>query len=157
MLSVWRGVKGIIYWELLPNRYTVTPDLYCQQLDRVAQKLKAKKDRFYFLHDNARSHVAKSTRKKLFELGWITIPHPPYSPDLTPTDCHLFRSLPSHLREKKFADEVTSKRTWQTFLAKSLWSFTNAGSFLYQSVGDWLFVLMEHISLKTSVIFERKK
>ena len=40
------------------------------------------------------------------KLGWITVPHPPYSPDLAPTDYHLFRSRSRsrshHLREKKF-------------------------------------------------------
>lgn len=105
MMSVWWNVQGIIYWELLPDGCSVTSDLYCQQLDRVAEKLKGKQDRIYFLHDNARPHVAKSTRKKLLELGWITIPHPPYSPDLAPTDYHLNRSLSNHLREKKFKDE----------------------------------------------------
>ena len=44
MLSVWWGVKGIIHWELLPNGYTITADLYCQQVDRLAQKLKGKQD-----------------------------------------------------------------------------------------------------------------
>jgi histone-lysine N-methyltransferase SETMAR len=36
MLRVWWNIKRIIYWELLPNGCTVTADLYCQQLDRVA-------------------------------------------------------------------------------------------------------------------------
>jgi histone-lysine N-methyltransferase SETMAR len=45
MLSVWWGVKEVIYWELLPNGYTVTADLYCQQFDRVPPKLKGKQDR----------------------------------------------------------------------------------------------------------------
>ena len=31
--------------------------------------------------------------------------HPPYSPDLAPTDYHLYRSLSNHLRENKFDDE----------------------------------------------------
>ena len=30
----------------------------------------------------------------------VTVPHPPYSPDLTPTDYHLLRFLFDHLREK---------------------------------------------------------
>ena len=71
MLSVWWGVKEIIYWERLPNRCTVTADLHCQQLDRVAQKFKDKQDRLYFLHDNPRPHVAKSTREKLLELPFL--------------------------------------------------------------------------------------
>ena len=82
MLSVWWVVKGVIHWQTLANGCTITADLY-------------------FLHDNAIPHVAKSTREKLLKLGWVTIPRPPYSPDLAPTDYHLFRSLSNHLREKK--------------------------------------------------------
>ena len=69
MLSVWWSVRGIIQWEILPDGCTITADLYCQQLNRVAAKLKGKQDRIYFLHDNARPHVAKSTRQKLLSLG----------------------------------------------------------------------------------------
>ena len=95
----------MIHWELLPNGCTITADLYCQQLERVAEKLEGKQNEIYYLHDNARPHVAKSTRQKLLDLGWITVAHPPYSPDLAPTDYHLFRSLSNHLRDKKFDDE----------------------------------------------------
>ena len=86
MLSVWWGIRGIIHWELLPTGCTITADLYCQQLDRVAAKLKGKLDRIYVLPDNARPHMAKSTREKLLKLVWVTVPHSPYSPDLALTD-----------------------------------------------------------------------
>ena len=102
MLSVWWGVRGITHWELLPNGYNITADLYCQQLGRIAAKLQGKQDRVYFLHDNATPHVAKSTCEKLLKLGWITIPRPSYSSDLAPTDYHLYRSPSDYLREKKF-------------------------------------------------------
>ena len=115
MLCVWWGMKGIAHWEILSNGCTITADLYCQQLNRVAEKLKKKQDRIYFLHDNARPHVAKSTREKLLQLGWVTLPHPPYSPDLAPTDYHLFRSLSDHLREKKFDDENDLKTDLDNF------------------------------------------
>jgi hypothetical protein len=64
MLSVWWGVKVVIHWETLRNGCNITTDLYCQQLDWVAHELEGKQDRIYFLHDNARPHVAKSTREK---------------------------------------------------------------------------------------------
>jgi histone-lysine N-methyltransferase SETMAR len=118
MLSVWWGVKGIIHWELLPNGCNITADLYCQQLDRLAEKLKGKQDRIYFFHDNARPHLAKSTREKLLELGWVTVPRPPYSPGLAPTDYHLFRSLSNYLREKKFDDENDLKMDLVNFFSQ---------------------------------------
>ena len=127
MLSVWWGIKGVIHWEVLPNGYTITADLYCQQLDRVAEKLKGKQDRVYFLHDNARPHVAKSTREKLLKLGWITIPHPTYSPDLAPTDYHLFRSLSNDLRDKKFEDESDVKTELVKFFGQKSQDFYERG------------------------------
>lgn len=56
-------------------------------------------------HDNARPHTAKITRDKINALGWRTageVPHPPYSPDLAPSDYHLFRSLQNFLDGKKY-------------------------------------------------------
>lgn len=109
MLSVWWGVHGVIYWELLPVNTTVNAHVYCAQLDKLKRKLEADRPnhgKVYFLHDNARPHVAKSTRKKLLDFGWEILPHPPYSPDLAPTDYHLFRSLSNSLRGKEFQEET---------------------------------------------------
>lgn len=115
MLSVWWNMAGIVHWELLPAGSTVTAEYYCEQLDHVAEKLCGKVDKVYFLHDNARPHVAKMTRQKLLELGWSVLPHPPYSPDIAPTDYHLFLSLASFLEEKKFNDEDHLKRELENF------------------------------------------
>ena len=78
-------------------------------MDTLASKLKEQNDRIYFLHDNARPHIAKLTNSKLLELKWITLPHPPYSPDLAPTDYHLFRSLSSSLKDQHFQEEEDIK------------------------------------------------
>jgi histone-lysine N-methyltransferase SETMAR len=127
MLSVWWDVNGIIHWEILPNGCIINADLYCQQLDRFAQKLKGKQDRIYYLHDNARPHVARSTCEKLLKLGWITILHLPYSPDLAPTDYHLFRSLSHHLGEKKFNDENDVKMDIANFFGQKSQDFYERG------------------------------
>ena len=110
MLSVWWGIKGVIHWELLPPGKTITAHLYSEQLERVAEKLAGKQDRIYFLDDNPKPHIAKSTNTKLLELGWIVLSHPPYSPDLAPTDYHLFRSLVDHLTDKIFNDDDHLKK-----------------------------------------------
>ena len=86
-----------------------------------------KQDRIYYLHDNARPHIAKSTREKLLKLGWITVLHPPYAPDLAPTDYHLFRSLSHHLREKKFDDENDVKMELINFFDQKSQDFYERG------------------------------
>ena len=43
-----------------------------------------------FLQDNALPHTAQRTTCTLQQLGWEVLPHPPYSPDLAPSDFHLF-------------------------------------------------------------------
>lgn len=105
MLSVWWDVQGIIHFELLPDNTSITAAYYCNQLERLSQKislLRPQHGKVFFLHDNARPHVAKTTRLKLLQLGWEIMPHPPYSPDLAPSDYHLFRSLQNHLQGKTF-------------------------------------------------------
>ncbi|UYV70361.1 hypothetical protein LAZ67_7002670 [Cordylochernes scorpioides] len=42
-------------------------------------------------HDNARPHVAKIVKETLEALQWDVLPHPPYSPDIAPSDYHIFR------------------------------------------------------------------
>jgi hypothetical protein len=38
-------------------------------------------------------------------MGWTMLPHPPYSPDLAPSDFHLFVSLKDALRGAHFEDD----------------------------------------------------
>jgi hypothetical protein len=42
------------------------------------------------LHDNARSHTTACAQALLEHFNWELFDHPPYSPDLTSNDYHLF-------------------------------------------------------------------
>jgi len=46
-----------------------------------------------FLHENVPAYRALATQKKLAYLGFQCLDHPPYSPDLAPSDYHLFPVL----------------------------------------------------------------
>ena len=108
MLCVWDNMKGILHFELLPNNQTVTGDLYAQQLERLKQAILQKQPALVnrrgviLLHDNARPHVSKIVQEKIKEFQWEILPHPPYSPDIAPSDYHLFLSLQNNLRQKTF-------------------------------------------------------
>jgi hypothetical protein len=94
--------------ELLRPNKTINSEVYCQQLERVNECLKEKRPHLVnrkgvvFHQGNARPHVSKMMQQKVKELNWEILDHPPYSPDLAPSDYHLFRSLQNHLNNKKF-------------------------------------------------------
>jgi histone-lysine N-methyltransferase SETMAR len=109
MLSVWWDMKGILYFELLEPGQTVSDERYRQQLRRLNTEIEQKrpfrghgKQKVILLHDNARPHVATSTQQTIRELAWEVLPPPAYSPDLAPSDYHLFQSLEHFLRGKSF-------------------------------------------------------
>jgi transposase len=54
------------------------------------------------LHDNARPHTAARTRALLEHLNWVLFDHPPYSPDLAPSDYRLFIYLKNWLGSQRF-------------------------------------------------------
>ena len=56
--------------------------------------------RVLLFHDNAPVHRADVAHAALHETGFREIPHPPYTPDLAPSDFYLFRYLKPHLKGK---------------------------------------------------------
>jgi hypothetical protein len=48
--------------------------------------------------------TANMTKAAIQELGWKIVPHPPYSPDLAPSDYHFFRAFSNNLRRVSFND-----------------------------------------------------
>jgi len=68
-----------------------------------------------FLRDNAPAHLALATQKKLAYLGLQCLDHPPYSPDLAPSDYHLFPGLEKQLKGRQFssdAEVIAAAETW---------------------------------------------
>uniref|UniRef100_A0A0N5BB84 Histone-lysine N-methyltransferase SETMAR n=1 Tax=Strongyloides papillosus TaxID=174720 RepID=A0A0N5BB84_STREA len=100
----------------------MTVDRYCKKEKEIRKKLSVLKPTLVnkrgpiLLHDNAKPHVSKTTVQKLKELEYGTLPHSPYSPDLFPTDYHLFKKLELHLRQKKFTKSDDLKNDVLEFL-----------------------------------------
>ena len=64
--------------------------------------------RILLLHDNARPHNTRATIDALEPLKFEVLYHPPYSPDLAPSDFHFFPHLKRVLKGTHFTsdDEV---------------------------------------------------
>jgi histone-lysine N-methyltransferase SETMAR len=56
-------------------------------------------------HDNARPHTARSTVAPNQDLSFEYLPHPPYSPDLAPSDFHVFGPLKQAMGGKSFSSD----------------------------------------------------
>ena len=68
-----------------------------------------------FLYDNSPAHRALATQKKVAYLGFHCLDHPPYSPDLAPSDYHLFSGLKKHLKGVHIssdAEVIAAAETW---------------------------------------------
>ncbi|GBP69330.1 Mariner Mos1 transposase [Eumeta japonica] len=62
--------------------------------EAVVQKRRGKLSRgVLFLQDNASVHTARVSRQALKDTDFSEIDHPPYSPDLAPSDYFLFSNL----------------------------------------------------------------
>ena len=58
------------------------------------------------VHDNALAHRGLATQKKLAYLGFQCLNHPPYSPDLGPSDYHLFSGLKKQLKGRQLSSDA---------------------------------------------------
>ncbi|GFU28622.1 histone-lysine N-methyltransferase SETMAR [Trichonephila clavipes] len=88
-----------MYYEMLKQRKTINTELYCNQLDKLNAVIQQKRPTLasrkgiVFHHDNSRPHTAMVTQQKLNALGWEVLGHPPYSPNIAPSDYYLSRYL----------------------------------------------------------------
>jgi len=114
LLSVFWDSKGVILMDVLSANQTITAEYYSHLLERLKSLYRIKRCRnmavneTYLQHDNARPHTAAVTVAKMQSLNLIRIPHPPYSPDLAPSDFYLFRPMKCSMKGKSFssAEEV---------------------------------------------------
>ena len=77
--------------------------------------------------DNARPHVAMFTKETIIKLDWEVMAHSAYSPDLAPSDYHLFRSLVHSLRDKSFSNDDDLKNHLDEYFESKPQSFYRDG------------------------------
>ena len=78
------------------------------------------------LHNNDWPHIAQPELKKLNKLGYEILPHPPYSPDPLPTDCHFFKHLDNFLQKKCFHSQQEAE-IFQEFVESWSMDFYSTG------------------------------
>lgn len=80
------------------------------------------------------------TREATATVGWILLIHPPNSPDLAPSDPHLFGPLTDALRGRRFAETVReeSRRFSRRSHATGIERFTHGWEKCFDNEGDFV-------------------
>ena len=100
--TVFFSTSGFKVVEILPNDTTVDANYFCTIIDKLAVGSSGP----LFLHmDNAPPHRAKISQNALERHNITKLPHPPYSPDLAPSDFWLFGLLKGELAGRSFGTE----------------------------------------------------
>ena len=89
------------------------------------------------LHDNAPLHITQLTLQKLNKLGYDVLPHLPYSPDLSPTNYHLFEHLDDFLQGKHFHNQQDAKKAVQEFVISQSMDFFFFATGINKLISHW--------------------
>ena len=140
-----------LYCIFLERGNTVNSENYCELLTQVKKNIKNKRRELQsrgviLLQDNARPHTAARTLAKIKDLGWKLLTHPPYSPDLAPSDFHLFGPLKESMKGIHFQTDEEVKaavsnwlRTQSTeFYAKGIDNLISRWNKCVEKEGDYI-------------------
>ena len=113
------GQEGVILLVFLEPGATVNSDRYVETLTKLKARIAfvrpEKRETLRLQHDNARPHTSLKTTECVTKFGWTVLSHPPYSPDLAPSDFYLFGPLKDALRGQRFPDNnavIAAVKKW---------------------------------------------
>ncbi|PNF41780.1 hypothetical protein B7P43_G02607, partial [Cryptotermes secundus] len=139
MGTVFWDAEGFILVKFLEPGQTIDAAHYVQMLHKLRHVLRDKRPgrNIIILHDNARLHAARLTLEAIAKMGWEVLPHPSYSPDMAPSNCHLFGFVKDQLRGQRFETGEAIQKAVRRCLWVAGMEFSNsqnAGRNVYQEV-----------------------
>ena len=120
MCTVFWDRKGVILLGFLEPRQTINSDCFIAMLTKLKaqiSRVRPEKKTTFLLQHNARSHTSLKTVEHIVNLGWTALQHPPYSPDLAPSDFHLFGPMKDGLCGQHFPSNdaiLRAVKQWAT-------------------------------------------
>ena len=111
MLRGFWDSQGPVLEHYQERGSTMNSACYCEMLsDRLKTEIRSKcrgqlSKGIVLLHDNARPHTAARTVEAFQKPKFEALAHPPYSPDLAPSDYRLFGPIKEALWGRRFTSD----------------------------------------------------
>ena len=108
-------------------------DTYDSRIVALRENIKQKRriklsDGVLLLHDNVPAHMSRTSLAVIRKCGFVKLNHPPYSPDLAPSDYFLFRNIHKFLCGRQFPDDNAVKEAVTGYFDTQDVSFFSEGS-----------------------------
>jgi len=132
MCIIFWDRQGVLLVEFLPQGTTINSAVYCETLKKLRHAIKKKSLRILSAtillpHNNTRPHSAAQTQDLITSFNWEQMDHPLYSPDLVPSDYHLFLHPKKFLGSKQFDNDSDLKDAVQKWLTSQAAAFCKEG------------------------------
>lgn len=132
MATIFWDAKGILLIDYLPTKTTMNGQYYANLMQELRKTIRQKRRGMLtrgvlILHDNAPVHKSRVAQAAIRDCGFEQLNHPPYSPDLAPSDYFLFRNLKSALRGRHFRDDEDVKAATEAWLGGQTEDFYKSG------------------------------
>ena len=119
MATVFWDEKGLLLLEFMPQKTTITGQTYANTITALREAIKEKRRGKLsagvpLLHDNAPVHMSAKSHAAVRQCGFQQLNHPPYSPELAPSEYFLFRVMKKFLRGKGFSSDEEVKEVVTT-------------------------------------------
>jgi len=108
MITVMWSISGIIVLNMLPkgesfdSSYFIDNIIYEADQNPTIQKWRKTYGKIWVHLDNCRVHNSRVSMERMKQIKFERTPHPPYSPDIAPSDFFLFGYVKEKLKGQKF-------------------------------------------------------
>ena len=148
MATVFWDIEGVILVGFMPKGSTINSDVYIDTLRKLKARLRRVRPHLdmsevLLQHDTACPHTSLKTHEVIAFFGWTRVTHPPYSPDLAPSDYHLFGPLKEGVRGQHFTSDQEVKNAVRNWLKMQPADFYKAG--IVSLVDRWTVGIEKHV------------
>jgi transposase len=122
MVICFFSKTGSEFVHVVPEKVSVDSEYFIKNvikpLHRNFQKRYGRKYKSIIHFDNCSVHVSTDSEKALKKTNFKTLKHPPYSPDLAPSDFFLFGRVKSELGKYKIHSEEQLQKAVTNIMKK---------------------------------------